>query len=601
MENIVNYFTSSVGAFIGLIAIIYIVYRLIRLMSARTNIYYLKQNGKFIQEGFVKYNSIKDRFNGYDITRDFADQKISEIQVADDGKAWVRLKKENQDFSNPQFENIGYIDIACNIYDKNHCKVGYIGNVQGMPGMEGKRKWYELFLRCHSYVFLYAQQEEICSNAGEPPQENPPAGKPQDVCIGKCIQTGRFRKTHQNEYSELGRAAALLLLYQKVKDKKPKSETSTAQIYEWADTALISTLIFTAIYGIFYFTSFDVKYIPVLGSLGHAPSMIVLFLIIWVLIRQVKIEQMLNGKPVNHFLMLLNRNTGVNGIGNLISICLAISLFISFYFRDEAFVPLQLVMLAGITINKKFITKSRWQVNDKFLVLPPEDFEDEEDTANKIAREYQWQLDSDYSTSHGELQLYFSQAEIDDLRGRNPFRTEASRSFSENIRQLFKEPVDENHLKRINHYIKKKAYEENLSELEAMQFILDFAQEPNIKYILDEESPETGGVEYARYPVETLFDKRGDCDCKAVLAAALFRNAGYKTAYVTSHNHAAIAVACPKEWFQYTSSNFFENNDAITDKNGQFYYFCETTGDNFRIGDYGTSNRDEFTDFIFLE
>ena len=122
---------------------------------------------------------------------------------------------------------------------------------------------------------------------------------------------------------------------------------------------------------------------------------------------------------------------------------------------------------------------------------------------------------------------------------------------------------------------------------------------------MDEEGHETGGNhEYARFPGEQLYDKRGDCDCKAGLAAALFRNAGYKVAYVTSRSHAAIAVACPKEWFRYynTRSLFGNDKKALIDKDGLYYYFCETTSDSFRIGDFGTSvNPEEFTNFRFLK
>ena len=100
-----------------------------------------------------------------------------------------------------------------------------------------------------------------------------------------------------------------------------------------------------------------------------------------------------------------------------------------------------------------------------------------------------------------------------------------------------------------------------------------------------------------------MFDKRGDCDCKAVLAAALFRNAGYRVAFIMSNEHAAIAVACPSEWFRISNADYLKKeNQALVDKDGAFYYFCETTGDSFRIGDFGTSSHPEdFNNYIFLK
>ena len=103
--------------------------------------------------------------------------------------------------------------------------------------------------------------------------------------------------------------------------------------------------------------------------------------------------------------------------------------------------------------------------------------------------------------------------------------------------------------------------------------------------------------EYARFPDETMFDKRGDCDCKAALAAALFAEAGFKTAYITTMTHAAVAVAFKEQ----SSADLLRIcGDEIISKDGYLYFFCETTGDNFRIGDLTISSKNEIQDILYL-
>lgn len=586
---------------ISLILILYFIYRIIRLLIvSKADTYIVKENGKMRCEGAVRYVIPRDRYVAYDMTKPFAGRQTGEVQVVE-GKAWVRIRKENKEHIDIGYEDIGYVDLSGNIYDKNHCHVGYVGNAPGQPDITGKRKWYELFLRCHAYVFECERQEQILSNAGESasPQQAPPSG---DRCVGKCIETARLGKPGFNNYTVLARAAAFLLLYQKEQRPVARSEEASVYYNQWSSTALLSTFVFCLLYTLFYIFNIQLVQMPFLGDFGFIFTTLALFLCIWGIIRQVVIEQSLAGKPVEHFLMLLNRNTGVASINNLILFFAAVGFILSLTVFGRDFAPIQLAVLIGVGINTKFITKEPWKVLEKFRPLPPEDLE-EEDTANKLSRRYIWKLDSDDSDMTGELELFFAQEEIDELRHRNPFRTEASLGFDRNIELLFKEKIDNTHLKRINHYISKVAYEANISELETMQFILDFVQEPNIKYITDEESPETGGVEYARFPVETLFDKRGDCDCKAVLAAALYRNAGYKVAYITSHDHAAVAVACPKEWFggYHMDKLYGAEKQAFFDKDGTLYYFCETTSDSFRVGDYSENiSPNDFKNIRFL-
>ncbi len=234
-----------------------------------------------------------------------------------------------------------------------------------------------------------------------------------------------------------------------------------------------------------------------------------------------------------------------------------------------------------------------WEDDDEEEVPILDDTDDE-----KVERTYSWDLDSLYHKLKGNLTLTFNLERIADLRASNPFRLYPNRAHKANAEELFADCKKNGKVHKVLEYIDKASRTQGLSELERMQFILDFVQMPNIKYEYDEKCPEIGNPrDYARYPDETMFDGRGDCDCKAVLAAILFREAGYKTAYIMTRNHAAVAVAFKSKG----ASDLVSMADlSLVTKDGYMYFFCETTGDGFRIGDLGDTTKEAVEDIIFL-
>lgn len=67
---------------------------------------------------------------------------------------------------------------------------------------------------------------------------------------------------------------------------------------------------------------------------------------------------------------------------------------------------------------------------------------------------------------------------------------------------------------------------------------LAFVQQ-NIRYTAD-LCPQTGKlIEYPKYPIETLVEKRGDCEDRAILAAALLKRMGYEVALLVLPTHVA--------------------------------------------------------------
>ena len=75
------------------------------------------------------------------------------------------------------------------------------------------------------------------------------------------------------------------------------------------------------------------------------------------------------------------------------------------------------------------------------------------------------------------------------------------------------------------------------------------------------------------FHLETLVDNGGDCEDTSILFATLVLIIGYGTVYLNPPDHMAVGVLgndLPGYYWKY---------------NSRTYYYCETTGENFKIGD----------------
>lgn len=205
---------------------------------------------------------------------------------------------------------------------------------------------------------------------------------------------------------------------------------------------------------------------------------------------------------------------------------------------------------------------------------------------------YNWDLDSVAGNKlHGSLTIEFDNDDMTALRAKNPFLTYGadSEDYEQKIRRIL------SHLKQthgamdnvetVAAYIRKTVGEAGLPEIDTVQFALDFCQEPNIHYCVDEDS---AGIkfakEYMRFPDEVLYDKEGDCDCKSSLTATLLKAMGYNTIIMLSRKlqHAGIGVEFKPQWEEFIDMSNRET--ILREHNGRTYLYCETTGDNFKVG-----------------
>ena len=88
-------------------------------------------------------------------------------------------------------------------------------------------------------------------------------------------------------------------------------------------------------------------------------------------------------------------------------------------------------------------------------------------------------------------------------------------------------------------------------------------------------------LEYPRFPLETLVDGGGDCEDTSFLFATLTLIMGYETVYISPPEHYAVGVwGSDLSDYSYTYDN-------------KTYYYCETTGDGFKIGDIPTEYKNQ--------
>lgn len=111
---------------------------------------------------------------------------------------------------------------------------------------------------------------------------------------------------------------------------------------------------------------------------------------------------------------------------------------------------------------------------------------------------------------------------------------------------------------------------EKCDNLERIRRVAAFVQ--SIPYSTDFESK--GEDSYARFPVETLVDRTGDCEDKTILLAAILNELKVDFILLSFDNHVAVGVSC-------------EGIDAsyVYRYDGKNYYYVETTAENWKIGE----------------
>jgi hypothetical protein len=113
---------------------------------------------------------------------------------------------------------------------------------------------------------------------------------------------------------------------------------------------------------------------------------------------------------------------------------------------------------------------------------------------------------------------------------------------------------------------------EGYNSYDQVSFVLAFVQ--SLPYTSDNVTE--GYNEYPRFPIETLVDGGGDCEDTSILFATLTLILGYGTVYINPPDHYAVGILGDHLGGTYWTYPKDSNKT---------YYFCETTGNGFKIGE----------------
>ena len=109
-----------------------------------------------------------------------------------------------------------------------------------------------------------------------------------------------------------------------------------------------------------------------------------------------------------------------------------------------------------------------------------------------------------------------------------------------------------------------------LEESEIPGLCVSFVQ--SLNYTSDIKS--SGYDEYPRFSYETLYENGGDCEDTAILSAAILQEMGYDVVLLKLPEHMALGIKCDHE-----------QKDKSFEYKGSDYYYVETTGSNWQIGE----------------
>jgi len=146
-------------------------------------------------------------------------------------------------------------------------------------------------------------------------------------------------------------------------------------------------------------------------------------------------------------------------------------------------------------------------------------------------------------------------------------------------------PNDDNYLMGIVENLQAFSSVEEFTEVQRASLVVSFVQ--NIPFTNDLIT--TGYPEYPRYPLETLIDGGGDCEDTSILASSLLKLMGFDTVLFSYPNHMAVGISITNISGTYYSSG------------GKHYYYVETTGKNWKIGEIPPEYKDSPVTILSLE
>lgn len=149
------------------------------------------------------------------------------------------------------------------------------------------------------------------------------------------------------------------------------------------------------------------------------------------------------------------------------------------------------------------------------------------------------------------------------------------------------DPVDDPFISAIAAKFMEVARQEGYSPKQTVEFVVAFVQ--SLKYVTDDISK--GFDQYARYPLETLVDQKGDCEDTSIVLASILREMDYGVVLILlpgDPGHMAVGVRgenLPGVYYEYE---------------GARYYYVETTDTGWSIGEIPREYRNRKAQILSL-
>ena len=145
-------------------------------------------------------------------------------------------------------------------------------------------------------------------------------------------------------------------------------------------------------------------------------------------------------------------------------------------------------------------------------------------------------------------------------------------SYETNYSSYVYEPSDDEYLQALAQVFLNTAAENGCSKDAAVELAVCFVQ--SLRYIPDNAAL---AYDYPKYPLETLYDKGGDCEDTSILLVSLIREMGYGCCLVAFDDHMGAGILGDPNRYGY----YFEEA-------GNRYYYVETTDEGWEIGNLPT-------------
>lgn len=458
------------------------------------------------------------------------------------------------------------------------------------------------------------------------------AGKVTDVKIGKTTEL-RFSKT--SNINQMTKAAGCLALYEEDALAYEK-DAGVLPSMSAKDLVFPAMLIYVLLFSVFSNLFLHYQLSPAMGSiLSYIVSMVMAYALIWWLLLLVKTDLGNQNTTFMPLLQLINRNTGIRGWNVFLilvsAVGMAFTLFINVGAGGYVLFPLFLIIFFGTFYNSVVFPAQPWQINNTLSDIIQPDLQtkrtrNQQAQANSgktIQLEFNWDLSKIDGLGSTEIIKITGQVNEDDfkdtsnIRKKNPFfgddngipkwkkawnfdSQNPAQSTSINFDQFNKMIIEvitnspdksqDDLIRTIIEKCNEVVQKNNLALYELFNLITNFCQF-QVNYKIDGDSTSIGqkAEEYVRFPIETLFDKEGDCDCYAALVYKIFKslNIGvddvkYGIADVVGVSKHAFLLVKKDGKIPLTPNISTYNN--VPGLQGE-YAFCEATTRGWKIGD----------------